>query len=361
MEERITKICFVVDAWTRTKGGAELQCYLIAKGLSAKGWNVAYITLTESEPETAFQVFHAEKKLRGEGWLARYSRALSLFRLLNRIKPDILLLTYAGSLSGFVTCYALLHRQKIVYRVAEEAAADLALGRHDDLHGRGFLARLLHLLTVRNAHVIVANAEYVEREFHSWLPGKNIQVIRNGHEIEPVRRAEPSHVLWIGRFVKWKNPALYVKLARELPNIRFLMHGWGPLYDDTIEESKGVPNLAIMGEVGGEAKRRAFENALAFVSTSMAEGFPNTLIEAGIHKVPYVSFVDPDEVICRHNLGFHVRSFTELVEKTKLLVTHSELRMQMGENIRSYVEKNHKIENTVAGYDKLLRALLQSP
>jgi len=77
-----------------------------------------------------------------------------------------------------------------------------------------------------------------------------------------------------------------------------------------------------------------------------------------IHGTPYISFVDPDEVICRYKLGFHVRSFPELVQKTELLVKDSHLEREIGANIRSYVEKEHNLEDTVSEYDELLRSLL---
>jgi len=352
------KICFVVDTWAKTKGGAELQSYLIAKGLKTKGWDVSYITLTPAESRI-FHSYHAPMRFQGHGGLARYSRALSLLRILRMVDPEIVFLTYAGSLSGFATAYGIIYRKKIAFRAASVLDADLALGGGSSVHGRGLPARMLHLLTVRKCHALVVNAQYIEKEFHKHLPSKNIWTIPNGLEIEPLHKGTASHVLWIGRFDKVKGPSVYLRLAQELPHIRFLMYGWGPLRDQLASEAKRILNLSLMDKIIGETKRRAFRNSFAFINTSIAEGFPNTLLEAGMHGVPYVSFVDPDEIICKYRLGFHVRSFRELVEKTRLLATDSRLRNETGSNIRSYVEGNHNIENTVSAYDVLLRSLLR--
>jgi glycosyltransferase involved in cell wall biosynthesis len=105
-------------------------------------------------------------------------------------------------------------------------------------------------------------------------------------------------------------------------------------------------------------RSRTSLGAFVVVNTSVAEGFPNTLVEAGLMAVPYVSFVDPDEVICRYRLGFHVTSFSALVEKVELLVQDRGLREQTGSNIRAYVEKYHDLKDTVDEYDRLLRSLL---
>jgi glycosyltransferase involved in cell wall biosynthesis len=155
-----------------------------------------------------------------------------------------------------------------------------------------------------------------------------------------------------------KNPELFIRLARELPEIRFVMGGYGRLYERCAKQAREVPNLRLIGIVDQETKKKLLGAALAFVNTSSSEGFPNTLIESGIYGVPSLSFVDPDEVICSNKLGFHVKSFSELVDKTRLLAEDSDLRKEIGINTRQYVERNHRIENTVSEYTKVLTSLL---
>jgi hypothetical protein len=94
------KICFVVNLPEKSKigpdlqlgssdiGGAELQCYLIGKQLAFNGWDVTYITLNPiTLSEKTFHVHYAKTRLRGDGVLQRYSRALSLFVLLKEVNP----------------------------------------------------------------------------------------------------------------------------------------------------------------------------------------------------------------------------------------------------------------------------------
>lgn len=349
------KICFVVDSWTRIKGGVELQSYLVAKGLKGRGWRVVYVTLNPVK-SNVFQTFCAPKLFGSNGWLPRYSRAVSLFRVLRKINPDVVFVSYAGALSGFVAFYAVLYKKVFVFRAA--SMLDSKLGR--GLHERGFMARLLYRLALRKCEALVVNAGYIEREFRRQLPNKKIFTVSNGVRIDPLHRRTPSHVLWIGRYQSLKRPDLYLDLAKALPNVRFIICGWGPLRNRVVREAKEIPNLTLAGEVTGRAKQSAIEKAFVLVNTSIAEGFPNTLIEAGLYGIPYVSFVDPDEVICKYGLGYHVRSFNELVEKTEAIVLNAKLRKEIGNRIRSYVERNHDLENTISSYDKIIKSLSRS-
>jgi glycosyltransferase involved in cell wall biosynthesis len=360
------RVCFVVTLPRKSKctpdlqvtGGAEFQCYLIAKQLASRGWEVAYITL---EPititEKSFRIYYL--KGLGDGLLGRYSRAPSLLRFLEEINPDIVLTSFKGSLLGIIALYCFLRRRRFVFRAAHIFHGDLTFAESTGSK-LGFIARRLHTFAVMRADAIVTNAQDVARVFERSRRTKSVLIIRNGLSIDSVRKGDRTIVLWLGRFEKQKDPDVFVRLARELPGIHFVMCGFGRLYEECAKRAYGVPNLQLTGMVNESAKRKWLGAAFAFVSTSSSEGFPNTLIEAGIYSVPYISFVDPDEVICQNKLGFHVNSFSELVEKTSLLANNSSLRKEMGVNIRHYVEREHRIENTVSNYERLLSLLLQN-
>jgi glycosyltransferase involved in cell wall biosynthesis len=378
---RISFVISTVPSQGRV-GGAELQCSLLAKGLAASGWDVTVIA-TKNIAQARSRVYSADNTPRSNkkppgGDLSHFwhvlqpiDTALSVFRyrlrwlivvldfvrLFEKARPDIVLVTSVSWSSGLGGLWSLFRGRKLLYRAAHIKDADLASGRGTGWSEVGYARRCIHSLVVRNANAIVTNADYVAAQFKRSLPGKTVWAIRNGQEIGPVHRSQASHVLWMARFAKVKNPMMYVRLASKLPDVQFVMCGFGPLHNEIAKEASRVPNLSFMGYVGEETKKTLLGGAFAFVNTSRAEGFPNTLIESGIYMTPYVSFVDPDGVIGRYNLGFHVSSFSELVEKTALLVEDGELRKQMGANIRSYVEREHDIKDTVSSYDRLLRSI----
>jgi glycosyltransferase involved in cell wall biosynthesis len=357
------RVCFLVpELPTETiTGGAHLQCYLVGMGLEEKGWDVKFATLRRI---TGTSWVGGYEDMRGDAWIGKYSRylvrwAISVLRLLRRTDPEIVVITGSvGAFNGLGALCSIWLRKKLVFRAANIMDAEVDFAEKLRLESPGFVRRYLYVLTLKQTRVIVTNAQYVADAFKKVLPRKKIWFIPNGIQIEPARTSECSHVLWIARFEKVKNPLVFVSLARQLPHISFVMCGSGSLGGEVAKRAGDLVNLNILDWVDGEVKRDLLARAFVVVNTSLAEGFPNTLIEAGINAVPYISFVDPDEVICRHKLGFHVASLSELVEKVQLLVQDRDLRERIGSNIRTYVEEHHDIRNTVAEYDRLLRSLL---
>jgi glycosyltransferase involved in cell wall biosynthesis len=362
--DQTMRVCFLVpELPTETiTGGAQLQCYLVGMGLEEKGWDVKFATL---RCIAGTSVVGGYEDMTGYIWIGKYSRyfvkwAIPVFRFLRRTDPEIVVITgtRVGAFNALGVLCSIWLRKKLVFRAASIMDAEPNFAERLHLASPGFVRRYLYILTLKHVRVIVANAQYVADAFKRVLPRKSIWLIPNGRQIEPVRRSERSHVLWIARFEKVKNPLLFVSLARQLVNIPFVMCGFGSLADDIARRARDLANLTILNSVSDETKRDLLATAFAVVNTSVAEGFPNTLIEAGINAIPYISFVDPDEVICRYRLGFHVTSLSELVQKVELLVQDRDLREQIGSNIRAYVEKHHDINKTVAEYDRLLRSLL---
>lgn len=357
------RICFIVNHPTPDfTGGAELQCSMIARGLSERGWDVVMVTRKDTPAEErGYRIYHARKLLPGNRWPARYSRAVSLVRILIKLDPDVVIATYSGSLAGLIACFAFAFKKKFVFRTASEKDADLTFGT-EDWHELGPVSRIMYRFAVKNASVIIANSVSVARAFTKHVPEGKIRVIQSGHDINsPLVRLDHENrnrfVLWLGRLHKLKNPIVFVNLAKELPRIQFVLCGSGPLQADVASLASNVGNLKLTGWVRGDAKEKLIQGAIFLANTSIVEGFPNTLIEAGVHGIPYVSFVDPDDVICRYKLGFHVHSYSELVRKTSLLARDGRLRAELGSNIRSYVRRYHRIENTVSEYETMLSEL----
>ena len=135
------------------------------------------------------------------------------------------------------------------------------------------------------------------------LPGFR-GVIRNGQIIPKVDpHSSEKLVFSLARMDKIKRPELVVELGKLLPQYSFILAGEGPLERMISLQASRVPNIAFLGPISNEQKEHYFRKAAVFVNPSVAEGFPNTLIEAGIFRVPYVATYDPDQVISRYNLG----------------------------------------------------------
>lgn len=91
-------------------------------------------------------------------------------------------------------------------------------------------------------------------------------------------------VMWLGRFTRVKRPDIVKSLARELPEMTFVMAGGGELLRETKQDAPN--NLKI---VGYRDKYEMWEIADVGLCTSDSEGMPLSLIEAQMSSVPVVS------------------------------------------------------------------------
>ncbi len=163
-----------------------------------------------------------------------------------------------------------------------------------------------------------------------------------------------------------KQAELFVKLAKEIPDAIFQMIG-GPIHDEVqyYEELKKsaneTQNLDFLGFVPYQEVNQYFERAAIFVNTSTHEGFPNTFLQAWANYTPVVSLnIDPDEIICNIKLGFHSKTFEQLILDVKRLLHDKQLRDEMGRNARAYVEREHDISNLIPKYEKLFSDLVNN-
>jgi glycosyltransferase involved in cell wall biosynthesis len=95
-----------------------------------------------------------------------------------------------------------------------------------------------------------------------------------------------------------------------------------------------------------------------FVNTSVVEGFPNTFLEAWTHCVPVVSLmIDPDEIICENKLGFHSKTFQQMIVDIECLLQNDGLRNEMALNGRKYIRESHDVKKITDQFINLLASL----
>ena len=142
-------------------------------------------------------------------------------------------------------------------------------------------------------------------------------------------------VLAIANFKPLKNPLHFVlaahKVLMQMKNVYFIYTGDGELKETT---EKLVRSLGIEKQVIMPGWRSDVLELLAisdvYVSVSLREGLPMSLLEAMSMRVPAVCY-DVDgigEVITNNKTGFLVRSsdISGLAEKIKVLLRHKALR-----------------------------------
>jgi glycosyltransferase involved in cell wall biosynthesis len=91
-------------------------------------------------------------------------------------------------------------------------------------------------------------------------------------------------VLWMARMAPVKNPGLALEVANLLPEVEFLMAGGGDLFEET--KAKAPKNVRVLGWVNAS---EVVPVADVFLSTSLNEGVPYSLIEVQSCGVPIVA------------------------------------------------------------------------
>jgi glycosyltransferase involved in cell wall biosynthesis len=91
-------------------------------------------------------------------------------------------------------------------------------------------------------------------------------------------------VLWMARMAPVKNPGLALEVARLLPEVNFLMAGGGDLFEET--KANAPKNVSLLGWIDAA---EVIPAADVFLSTSLNEGVPYSLIEVQSCGIPIVA------------------------------------------------------------------------
>ena len=152
-----------------------------------------------------------------------------------------------------------------------------------------------------------------------------------------------NFVLYAGNIGSIKNPLQFIELARNIPEITFVMIGKG-LNSNNIKKTLNNPipkNIIALGELIYEDSLNAISACDALVMTSKREGFPTVLLEAMSMNKPIIAsnVHGCKEIVDNQNIGllYDLFSTDDLVDKMhKLLISKN-----IGKNSRSIVEKKY--------------------
>jgi glycosyltransferase involved in cell wall biosynthesis len=191
-------------------------------------------------------------------------------------------------------------------------------------------------------------------------------VIPNGIPVplQSFKKADPPIISWIANIKPLKQPELFIKLAEKCQdlNAQFIYAGRpgsGKFHRTLIEKTKKLINLQYIGEIPFEKTNELLSLSSIFVNTSLPiEGFPNTYIQAWLRETPVIALnFDPDDLLKRKKIGFHSKSFEQLVEDIRYLIDNEDERRKMGERARKYAIENHDINNIYKKYIELFHQL----
>jgi glycosyltransferase involved in cell wall biosynthesis len=367
------KICFValaslpllsIDENSKYIGGSELKSVLIGKELASRGYNINFITYKEKIEKKMISGISIIETFPPHSNFSMFKRELIIWKSVKNAKADIYF--QASGLSGSIPFFCILHRKKYIKWIASNS--DLMLDRIYDKYS--LLKKIIAYFGIKLASIIIVQnkiqKEMVEKKFKKkCILIKNPTIIAND-TLKNMKKKKT--VLWVGTIRNVKQPDIFLKIAKEFPDFKFIMIGGEYLHNDLKEkekeifekikrESTTISNLEFLGFVPHHNIQKYYEEALILVNTSQMEGFPNTFLEAWVNCTPVVSLnIDPDEVIYNEKLGFHSKTYKQMITDINTLLHNDNLRNEMGLNAKKYTEKNHNIKKIADQFEELIKS-----
>lgn len=352
-------------------GGSEERCWLLSTELTRRGWDVHYASEMNEVPQPGTLEgvrLHGLREQRSPFIANR--RALR--KLLYRLKPDVVF----NVMFDLYTRNAMLESPPGTLRVwASAAEADGFIGAKLKLirQNVGLLRFYAHFPRfifplwmarkgVLAADLVIAQHEGQRRDLEQQ--GIKSVVLHNPQIIASESEMQTHHgratVLWVGGIKSWKRPSLFIELARHCRDLDadFVMIGsiQEPPYRRILESAiKELPHFRYDGVVPHERVGDYFRKAHVLVSTSQAEGYPNTFIHAMMRGVPIVSLdVNPEGLLTEKGFGRLVADSNSLETAVRELVGDPQKRREIGARAREYAAREFDLKHVVDRLEELL-------
>jgi len=187
------------------------------------------------------------------------------------------------------------------------------------------------------------------------IPADHVQVVYNaidfnGHSppttILPIEKNDKI-VLFLGRITMQKGPEYFLGAAKKvlevIPNVRFIMAGWGDMIKRTIEmaAAMGIGHRVLFtGFLRGLDVERVFRMADLYVMPSVSEPFGIAPLEAMSNDVPVlISKQSGVSEVLTHALKVDFWDINEMANKIVAVLRHAPLQKTLREHGRIEVRK----------------------
>ncbi len=175
-----------------------------------------------------------------------------------------------------------------------------------------------------------------------------------------VGKAERPTVCFVGRLDRRKRPELFLDLARQFPDVRFICVGASndKAWDQELHRRYGaLPNLDMRGFVDqfrSNDLSQILGESWIIINTSAREGLPNSMLEAAAHRCAVLSSVDPDDFAVK--FGRYVQD-DDFASGLRYLLDHDRWR-EAGLAAWRYVSSTFATAPAIEGHLEVYRSLL---
>lgn len=348
-----------------TIGGSEVELFKLANYLAGiEGIEVDFIVgeYSQKKIETINNIRLIKVKyMRMDKYQSlkhKLLRYLYLFKVLLTQKSDIYITKTASELLGWmILVLKLIRRKKVVFRLGSDKDAEPEFWKNH--------RRLYHLYKFGLKHcdkVYVQSSN--QQEALKANCGIRSYVVKNVFNIEnKMALGDKDYILWVSRCDPLKRPQLFIELARNLPEERFLIimpyeqridkaqdECLKKIISDVRSASCELGNLEYIESVPFDKIQPYYDAAKLFVNTSEYEGFPNSFIQACIGKTGILSYrVNPDNFLTQYGAGFCCDDDTD--KAVAIIKSLDDKRIEeIGNKAYAYAVKNHDVRHICKGY-----------
>ena len=194
---------------------------------------------------------------------------------------------------------------------------------------------------------------------------KNTTLIHNGVENtflnKPKRKSVKQPTLvFTGRLEKEKNPLFLIKIARELvktiPNFKLIVIGSGSLFNQFQEKLfyyKLSENVIVTGEVARSLLPDIYKSAHLFITPSISEVMPLSIIEAAASGLPVIALKNSnlEDLVINEKTGYILDPNPRIIaEKITGIFSNEKLLSRLSNNSFKH-SQNFSVDKTA---EKLL-------
>lgn len=347
----------LILASTDRRRGAEVFSERLRDGLTARGWVAEAVCLRSygEEPVADLEPLIASGTGHGGRFDATIARALR--RKIRSFRPDVVVANGGATLR-----YAIAARLgggfKLVYVGIGEPQYWLR-SKVSRWLNRFMLRRVDHVLAVSEAtrEQLTGLERSLSRRISTTYTGVPDELFRLHKSVSN----GPLHILMVGSLTPEKDPGRALRATVAIPDAQLRFVGTGPLMDDLIREARSLDagdRVEFTGSVIDVTPHLEWADAL--VLTSLSEGLPGAILEAGAAGVPTVA-VDVGgvrEAVIDGKTGFVTGpDIEELVRAMKALDADRGLLHRMGEAARDHVASRFAMDDVIEGYVGVLSRL----
>jgi glycosyltransferase involved in cell wall biosynthesis len=301
------------------QGGAERQLAALGQALAARGHEIDVILAHGEDAGDAggcrlWPVFP-----RGGLPLAKliHPKGSALLGFLRRRGSEVLLQRGAADLTGLAWLATRPAGIGFVHALASDS--DLVAGQELLPHPQD---RVLHRLGLAGAEQVVVQTRAQGRALRRMI-GRQGLLVRSFPETAPPSAPDApagAAVLWGGNLRPVKRPEWLISLAASLPQQEFIVFGGPARGYETYAQGivaglRALPNVEYLGALPPAALPAVYARCRILLSTSVHEGFSNTMLAAWQHGLDVVATVDPDDLLSGSALGLTARSLSGLRDR----------------------------------------------